>query len=85
VAQENERQKKAGLPDSATIGVRDRPNINVSDERKAKEMLQETSPTGKTAQERVKRGGERTLGTAYRDEQRSPVGVARRTISDDYR
>ena len=86
MAQENERQKRAGLPDSITIGVRDRTRpSSVWGERKVEDVALETARWKKQHRERVKRGFEWTLGTAYRDEERTPVRVARRTISGDER
>jgi hypothetical protein len=63
VAQENEWQKKAGLPDSTTIGVGDRPNVNVCGERKVEDVRLVTARSGKAAWERVKSGREWSAGT----------------------
>jgi hypothetical protein len=49
VAQENEWQKKAGLPGSTTIGVSERPMPTSEAKKKIEDLRLTTARSGKTA------------------------------------
>ena len=77
MAQEKERQKKASLPDSTTIGMgADRTSTSEAKERSTV-CAQRQRALEKTEQrrERLKRNREWRLGMACRDEQRTSVSL----------
>jgi hypothetical protein len=49
VAQENERQKKVGLPDSTTVGMRNRPTSTYDAKKTVKNVRLDTAVAGRIA------------------------------------